>query len=247
MISPDRVGQDETVNELARRALYGATFIAFVLTGCSTGSSERDASPADFETTFTRIAPSGYIDMSLDFANPTNRSVTLRGRLIARDGSDGELPRVEIKTAFETEKGRAVVMPGGSVDFVQLRGPGADQVREITFEDVEVKKMAGAALPGLVELTPVGADRNDLEYDMDARQVRLENPYADPARVRIVLMVLQAPQDGVAQQAILVRDVATVDVEPKASKTVDLDSKTISVLQARGVNSFVTLRPVLAP
>lgn len=232
---------------LARRIMYGAASLAFVLAGCSTEPDQGDAPSTDFTTTFTRIAASGYIDMSLDFANPTDQSVTLRGRLIARDGDDAEVPDVQINTAFETDKGRAVVTPGGSVDFVQLRGTGADQVRAITFEDVEVKQVAGAVLPDPIELTPVGADGSDLDYDMDARQVRLDNPNTDSAKVRIVLLVLQAPQDGEPQQASLIRDVATVEVEPQAPTTVDLDAETQSILRDRGADSFVTLRTVLAP
>ncbi len=238
---------DGIVSALSRRVVYGLTILAFGLAGCSTNSSEKALDPADFGTTFTRIAPNGYVDMSLEFENPTDQPVTLSGRLIARNGSNREMPRVVVTTAFETEKGRAVVMPGGSVDFVQFHGPGAEQVREVTFEDVSVTKAELPVISKLVDLTPLDIDGNDLDYDMDAQQVRLKNPNVKRANVRVVLMVLRAPQTGVPQQAILVRDVATVHVGPKASKTVDLDSKTISILQARGVNSFVTLRSVLAP
>ncbi len=227
--------------------MCAVTILAFGLAGCSTNSSKSAPDPADFGTTFTRIAPNGYVDLSLDFKNPTDHPVTLSGRLIARDGSNREMPRVVVTTAFETEKGRAVVMPGGSVDFVQLRGPGAEQVRDITFEDLSVTNAKLPVISKLVDLTPLDSNGMDLDYDMDAQQVRLENPNGDRANVRVVLMVLRAPQDGVPQQAILVRDVTTVLVKPKASKTVDLDSKTISILQARGAGSFVTLRPVLAP
>jgi hypothetical protein len=225
--------------------------------GCSgtagtagTAGNPSTASPkesARFETAFTRIAPRGYIDLSLEFENPTSDPVTLRGKLVARDAGGAELARVRVTTAFGTESGHAVVMPGGSVDFVQLDGPGSQFVRDVTLQGVTVSTQDVPPIRQFVNLTPLDGAGNELDYDMNAQSVRLENPNSAPARVRVVLMVLRAPQTGVPQEATLVRDVTTVDVDANGTATVELDGATRGLLQKHGLASFVTLRPVLSP
>lgn len=223
-----------------------------VLTACSLPSDgEGDGSGAgndveQYATTFDRIGPQGYIDMSLDFANPTDQPVILKGRLVARDAQGAELPDVRVTTAFRTPLAGAVVMPGGTTDFVQLDGPGESKVRDITLED-------GTAFPAklpvatqLVDLVAIGGDGSELEYDALARQVRLDNPNTVDVRVRVVLLVLGAPQDGVPQEAVLVHDVTTVDIGANQSVTLDLDPGTRRILRERGFDSFVTLRTVFA-
>lgn len=207
----------------------------------------RAGDAVEVRTRFTRMAPRGYVDLSLDVENPWETPVTLEGRLVARDGGGAELPDVRVRSAFGTETGRAVVMPGGAVDFVRLQGPGADRVREVTLEDTTVTPRGGAVLTEYVDLTPVGGRGEPLEYDMYARGARLENPNPHPARIRVVLMVLRAPRDGVPQEATLVHDVTTAEVPADGTTTVPLDAATRRILRTRGATSFVTLRPVLAP
>lgn len=221
------------------------------LGGCARGNSRDSNDPAfnpqDFTTTFTRIAPAGYVDMSLEFANPTDRPVVLHGSLVAQDADGAQVPGVTVTTAFGTEAGRAVVMPGGSVDFVQLRGAGSTQVRAITLTGLSVTASTRPVAREFVDLKPLGAKGDEVEYDGLATKARLVNPNPVVARVRIVLMVLVAPQDGVPQEANLVRDVSTVDVPANGDVIVSLDADTRRLLRSRSVDSFVTLRPVLAP
>lgn len=87
----------------------------------------------------------------------------------------------------------------------------------------------------------------ELEYDMSAEQISLENPNPFPVRIRIVLMVLRAPQEGIPQEASLVRDVTTVEAKASGNTIVDLDKRTRALLREHGFTSFVTLRPVLVP
>lgn len=71
---------------------------------------------------------------------------------------------MRVTTAFRTPLGGAVIMPGGSVDFVQLDGEGEEDVRDVTLEGGQI-----AGLPGtepaeqLVELVPL--DRRGTELD----------------------------------------------------------------------------------
>lgn len=222
------------------------------LSGCSAATSDRKAEPrtpdgSEFTTTFTRIAESGYIDMSLDFENPTDDPVTLVGRLVARDSNGAVLPGVRVTTAFGTESGRAIVLPGVNVDFVQLEGRGEQEVREITLESPSVTVLDVSPETEYVDLKPLDGDGRELEYDMLAQQVKLENPSPVPVRVRVVLMVLGAPQQGVPQEATLIHDVTTVEVGASGTTVVDLDARTRHILRKEGLTSFVTLRPVLAP
>lgn len=225
--------------------VLAATLVSLGSFGCS-GGSGGGPDLTDFGLKFTRIAPSGYVDMSLDFENPTRRPVTLRGRLVALDQGGVEIPRVKVTTAFGTEAGRTVVMPGGAVDFAQFHGEDSEMVRDVAFRIVSVSNADVPVLREFVDLVPLDQDGNDLEYDSTAQQVRLENPNAESARIRIVLMVLAASHKGIPQQAILVRDVTTVSAKGNASTVVDLDPKTRSILRERGTSSFVTLRPVLS-
>ena len=204
----------------------------------------RAGDAVDVRTRFTRTAPKGYIDLSLDVENPLGTPVTIDGRLVARDGDGDELPQVRARSAFGTESGRALVMPAGAVDFVRLDGPGADRVRDVTLEGATVTPIDAPALPEYVELTPVDGQGRPLEYDMTARGALLENPNPDPAQIRVVLMVLD---DGVPQEATLVHDVTTAEVPAQGAVTVPLDRATRRILRSRGATSFVTLRPVLAP
>jgi hypothetical protein len=215
-------------------------------TGDSRSGPQTSDDPA-FTTTFTRIADTGFIDMSLDVENPTDEPVTLVGRLVARDSSGAELPEVRVGTAFGTETGKAVVYPGVNVDFVQLEGRGENRVREITLEDLDVTVLDSPADTEYVELKALDSGGRELDYDMDAHEVRLENPNPFAVRIRVVLMVLRAPEEGVPQEATLVRDVTTVEAEASGDTVVDLDAKTRAVLRREGLTSFVTLRPVLAP
>lgn len=229
--------------------LIGALFAG---AGCSAATSDGDAaSPApdgsEIATTFTRIAESGYIDMSLDFENPTGTPVILDGRLVARDASGAVLPDVQVTTAFGTESGRAVVLPGVNVDFVQLDGPEEQQVRDITLEGSNATAVEVSPETDYVELKPLDGDGRELEYDMEAQQVSLENANPFPARIRVVLMVLRAPQEGVPQEASLIHDVTTVEAKASGNTVVDLDKRTRALLHEHGLTSFVTLRPVLAP
>lgn len=226
--------------------------VLLAVSGCSTvmPDDEPDARPLgeiQLTTTFTRIAESGYIDMSLDFVNPTDDPVTLVGLLVARDSSGAALPGVQVTTAFGTESGRAVVLPGVNVDFVQLDGPGEQEVREITLESPRVTVLDDVPETEYVELTPLDGNGRELEYDMLAQQVRLENPNPTAVRVRVVLMALRAPEEGVPQEATLVRDVTTVEADAAGTTVVALDAQTRRVLRRKGLASFVTLRPVLAP
>jgi hypothetical protein len=200
-----------------------------------------------FSTTFTRIAESGYVDMSLDFDNPTDVPVTLEGRLVARDSGGAVLPDVEVTTAFGTESGRAVLMPGESTDVVQLDGPGEEEVRAITWESPEVTTLEVSRDTEYVDLQPLGGDGRETDYDRVARQVELRNPGPVPARVRVVLLVLRAPEDGVPQEAVLVHDASTVQAKASGTTVVDLDPRTRRILRTSPLGTFLTLRPVLAP
>lgn len=235
------------------RSLLGILVGALVtVSGCSAGTSDGEADlrtpdGSEFTTTFTRIAETGFIDMSLDFENPTDDPVTLVGRLVARDSRGAMLPDVRVTTAFGTEAGRAVVMPGVNVDFAQLEGRGEQEVREITLESPEVSLVDVSRETEYVDLKPLDGDGRELEYDDLAQQVSLENPSPAPTRVRVVLMVLSAPRPGVPQEATFVRDVATVEADATGTTVVDLDATTRRILRKNGLTSFVTLRPVLAP
>jgi len=229
-------------------------FVVALLTvsGCSAGTSDGEADirtpdGSAFTTTFTRIAETGFIDMSLDFENPTDDPVTLVGRLVARDARGAMLPDVKVSTAFGTEAGRAIVMPGVNVDFAQLEGRGEQEVREITLENPEVSLVDVSRETEYVDLKPLDGDGRELEYDALAQQVSLENPSPAPTRVRVVLMVLRAPRQGIPQEAAFVRDVATVKADASSATVVDLDARTRRLLRNYGLTSFVTLRPVLAP
>ncbi len=227
-----------------RTASAAAACLLVALSACSGGAAQ---GRTGFDTDFTRIAPTGYVDMSLDFSNPTKRPVTLQGRLVARDASDVEMPDVTVTTAFGTEAGRAIVMPGGSVDFVQLQGARAGEVRDVTFE---ITMSAAIDVPVATEpvgVTSIDAQGRELDYDMLAEQVRLENPNVAPVHIRVVLMVLRAAEAGVPQQATLVRDVTAVEVPPNGETTIELDPTTKSVLREQGGTGFVTLRAVPAP
>jgi hypothetical protein len=222
------------------------------VSACSVVTNDDETEPgspdgSEFTTTFTRIAESGYIDMGLDFENPTTEAVTIDGQLVARDASGTVLPDVRVTTAFGTESGRAVVFPGVNVDFVQLEGRGEQQVRAITLESAEVTVLDVAPETQYVELKPLDGQGRELEYDMSAEQISLENPNPFPVRIRIVLMVLRAPQERIPQEASLVRDVTTVEAKASGNTIVDLDERTRSLLREHGLTSFVTLRPVLAP
>lgn len=222
------------------------------VSACSAVTTDDGAEPrapygSEFTTTFTRIAESGYIDMSLDFENPTDDPVTLDGRLVARDASGAVLPDVQITTAFGTESGRAIVLPGVNVDLVQLEGHGEQQVREITLESANVTAVEVSPETAYVELKSLDGDGRELEYDMGAQQVSLENPNPFPVRIRVVLMILGAPREGVPQEATLIHDVTTVEAKASGSTIVALDAATRRILRKQGFASFVTLRPVLAP
>lgn len=221
-----------------------AACLLVALSGCGGGAAQ---GRTGFDTDFTRIAPTGYVDMSLDFSNPTKRPVTLQGRLVARDASDAEMPDVTVTTAFGTEAGRAVVMPGGSVDFVQLQGARAGDVRDVTFELTTSAVLDVPVASAPVGVTSIDAQGQELDYDMFAEQIRQENPNAAPVHVRVVLMVLRASETGVPQQATLVRDVTAVDVPPSGGTTIELDPTTKNVLREQGGTGFVTLRAVPAP
>lgn len=223
-----------------------------VLAGCSAkgtgaGGGRETLDAARYGVKFTRIAPRGYVDMSLEFANPGTVPVTLQGRLVPRDGEGGVVPDAEVSTAFGTERGRAVVMPGGSVDFAQVRGPGAVQVRDISLEQASVSAADVPVAREFVDLVPLDGRGRELTYDATARHARLDNPNDVPVPIRIVLMVLRAPEEGVPQQASLVHDVTTVVARPNGETIVDLDPTTRHILITRGADSFVTLRPVVAP
>lgn len=223
-----------------------------MVSACSAVTTHVEAEPrtpggSEFTIIFTRIAESGYIDMSLDFENPTGDPVILDGRLVARDSSGAVLPDVRVTTAFGTESGRAVVLPGVNVDFVQLEGRGEQQVREITLENADVTAVEVSPETEYVELKSLDGDGRELEYDMGAQQVSLENPNPFPVQIRVVLMVLGAPTEGVPQEATLVHDVTTVVAKASGSTVVALDAATRRILRKQGFTSFVTLRPVLAP
>ena len=223
-----------------------------VASGCDaldlSGSEDEpdDATPV-FATTFTRIAPQGYIDLSLEVSNPTDRPVTLTGRLVARDAAGDELPGVTVSSAYGIERGQLLLMPGGDVDLVQLDGEGADQVADVTLEDVRQRPEDAAAAEEPIEVTGLGKDGRELTYDGAAIAARVDNPNSVAVRVRVVLLVLAAPKTGVPQQAVEVRDVTTIELAPGASKVVPLDAETTRVLRRRALTDFVSLRPVFAP
>ncbi|WP_205473493.1 hypothetical protein [Nocardioides sp. SYSU D00038] len=223
-----------------------------VVSACSAVTTDNGAEPhtpegSEFTTTFTRIAESGYIDMGLDFENPTSAAVTVDGRLVARDANGAVLPDVRVTTAFGTESGRAVVLPGANVDLVQLEGRGEQQVREITLETADVTVLDVSPETQYVELKSLDGDGRELDYDIDAQKVSFENPNPFPVRIRVVLMILAAPRQGVPQEAALVQDVTTVEAKGSGSTVVALDAGTRRLLRQHGSTSFVTLRPVLAP
>ena len=216
-------------------------------TGGSDGPESESEAVAEIDTTYTRIAGEGYIDMSLDVAHPGGGVVLLDGRLVARDADGAELPEVEVSTAFGTEDGRALVMPGGALDFVQLDGAGEELVRDVTLEDVRVTPVDQPPVDRLVELTSLDADDREA-YDLYARRLRLDNPNPQPVQVRVVLMGLRRAQTGVPQEAVLVHDVGEVEVAADDFAVVDVDAGTRALMrQAAWRGAFLTFRPVLAP
>jgi len=236
-----------------RLALRWAALVCVLAApGCDAleGPAERNggpASPPEFASTFTKIAPSGYVDMSLEVANPTDGAVLIEGRLVARDASGDELPDVAVASAFGIERGRMVLMPGADIDFVRVEGADQDLVEDVTLEEVRSRPVGVPPADQPVELTTLDAEGRELEYDAEAVAARLDNPNDVPVRVRIVLLVLAAPVPGVPQQAVQVEDVTTVDIAPSASQTVRLDRATLRVLRRQGYVNFVSLRPVFGP
>jgi hypothetical protein len=229
--------------------LVGALLAVSACSSATTNNEAEGRTPdgSEFTTTFTRIAESGYIDMSVDFENPTTDAVALDGRLVARDASGAALPDVRVTSAFGTESGRAVVLPGVNVDFVQLEGRGEQRVRKITLESADATVLDVSPETQYVELKPLDGAGRELEYDMGAQQVRLENPNPFPVRIRVVLMVLAAPEEGIPQEATLIHDLTTTEAKASGSTVVALDAGTRRLLREHGFTSFVTLRPVLAP
>lgn len=212
--------------------------------GDGTGTQKR---LRNFDTRFTRIAPSGYVDMRMDFSNPTGLPVTVQGRLVARDASGAELPDVTVTTAFGTESGRAVVMPAGSVDFVQLEGAAEEDVRDVTFELKAFTPVDVAVANQALELIPLDAQGQELDDDLLADRAEVTNPNRVNVHARVVLMILVASQPGVPQEASLVKDVGMVDVPAGGAVTVDLDADTRRIMREKGADGFVTLRTVVAP
>jgi len=207
-------------------------------------ASGLDASKIDTE--FTRIAPQGYIDLALKVTNPFAVAITLNGTLVAHDAHGSALPNVEVTSAFGIEQGRDVVMPGGEIDILQLRGPQAADVRDVTLENVTVHRATAQAVSEAVDLVKLDGRGREVNYAMTARHVRLTNPNGVQARVRLVLLMLAAPKDGQPQMATQVRDVKTVELPANGSREVLLDAATLSLLR-QGFTSFVTIKVVFAP
>jgi hypothetical protein len=167
------------------RRVLGILVVALLtVSGCSAGTSDgepdiRTPDGSGFTTTFTRITETGFIDMSLDFENPTDDPVTLVGRLVARDARGAVLPDVRVTTAFGTEAGRAIVMPGVNVDFAQLEGRGEQEVREITLESPELSLVDVSQEAAFIrDVATVEADASGATVvDLDARTRRLLRKY----------------------------------------------------------------------
>jgi hypothetical protein len=233
-------------------AVHGALALVLAATGCGLLDDPEDGGRSaersrDIETRFTKIAPQGFIDLSLDLTNPTDRPLVVSGRLVALDATGAELPSVQVTGVFASEQGRLVLMPGVNVDFVQLDGPGAEKVEDVVLEDQKSRPVDVAAAAQVVDLVPLDAKGVELEYDTTAVAARLDNPNDVPVEVRVVLLALGYPEEGAPQEAIQVEDVTQVDVPALGSTNVPLDAATRKLLRRLGGVSFVTLRAVFSP
>jgi hypothetical protein len=238
-------------DRLAGSALAGMALVLST-TGCALLDDEpKGAGSADSSTVigtrFTKIAPQGFIDLSLDLTNPGEKPVALGGRLVAVDSAGEELSTVQVTTAYGSERGRMILMPGVNVDFVQLGGPGADLVEDVVLSDQATHPVDVEPAAEVVDLVPLGDEGEELEYDATAVAARVDNPNAVPVDVRVVLLVLGASRPGEPQEAIRVEDVAQAEVPASDSTTVALDNRVRKLLRRLGTVNFVSLRAVFSP
>ncbi|MFE6847493.1 hypothetical protein [Streptomyces sp. NPDC057686] len=149
--------------------------------------------------------------------------------ITAVDSTGKDLPDVQVRTAYGSDRGGLVVQHGGSHDVLAFSGEDAGRVADVR---VTVKELVPADLPAgssAVEAKPADAAGQPLTKFDAFDQVSLKNPNTTAVSVRVVYLVYDQPKDGSPQQAVEVVPIGgltTIPAGGTSSVTVSGDAKT---------------------
>ena len=191
------------------------------------GGGDEEELSFDFES----IAEPGFIDQTLTIDNHGSQPLTATFTLTPLDADGEEVPDVEASTAYGSDGGRLVLLPGENLDVVVLTGSRVTEVEDVEVAQVSTETVGFPAIDA-----PVTADPWQY-YD---ETLTLKNPNDDPVSVAVSLLVYDVPAEGEPQQVVrVVPLLPSTTVEPED----DYQSFELTAQAVRALERFTFDRP----
>jgi hypothetical protein len=216
-----------------------------LLAACSADTTTNTAPSLSFA--YSAIGPPGTIDQTLEIRNRSDRSVVPVLRLTALDASGEPLAGVTVKSVYGSDRGELAVPPAGALDILVMKPE--TRIGEVADVRAEVVSTAPTTSIGAqpVEVSAASADGNLLPKEAPFASVSLNNPNPEPARVRVVHLVYDAPPPGRSQQVISIVPLAgPIDVPAGAPLLLPLDSAAVQAVAA-APRGAVIIKAYLTP
>lgn len=201
-------------------ARVAAAFVALALGAC--GGDE------DIAYEFESLGGENEMDQVLWLEHGADVGLAPKLALTPLDGEGDEIPGVKVHTAFGSDEGRLVIPPKAAViDILRFSGKRARDVEDVELEVPSLERVETTEpAPEAVDITRIDSKGRPFKAPdgggfFDA--VRVDNPSAGSARVRVALIEWEDPPPGQPQQAARVTPLSDLlQVPGKDSKTITL-------------------------
>nr|WP_296076084.1 hypothetical protein [uncultured Actinoplanes sp.] len=214
-----------------RGALIGASLAltTCLLTGCAVSpvtvskvlAAQRGES---LSFSFVRDSGSDYIDQALSIENDGDDALAPVLKVVALDEAGNPLPDVKVFTAFGSDTGRLVVLPGHNWDALEFLGPGSDEVADVRVSVVRAEPVDYPQVDRDPEAVVLEDDGTEGNSSGRFASVSVTNGNDEPIQVRLAYLVWEEPRTGSPQQFVLsqpIGDLITVPANGTADTPVD--------------------------
>jgi hypothetical protein len=214
-----------------------ALLVPIALLGAATACADPDENP-EFTFAFTSIAEPGSIDQTLTIHNPTDEDFTTTFTITPLDADGEPVQGVEATTAYGSDQGEMVMLPGDNIDVVVLTGDNVHDVEDVEIGEVETEELNHPTINN-----PISIDQWS-NYD---RYLTIDNRNK-PVTVGVVLLVYDLPESGEPQQVTEVVEILPpTPLERGRDQYVDLSDEALDALHEYTFSQPTSLKTYFAP